>query len=73
MNKVDEPLKIPLTRARNCLFNRLGKKMCYQVALKFLKLAAIKAKVFKHISFHVARHTFASNYVGPMVIFRSLP
>ena len=37
--------------------------MCYQVALKFLKLAAIKAKVFKHISFHVARHTFASNYV----------
>ncbi|MGV0944299.1 site-specific integrase [Empedobacter falsenii] len=65
MNKVDEPLKIPLTPgARRIAYSiDWDKKMCYQVALKFLKLAAIKAKVFKHISFHVARHTFASNYV----------
>ncbi|OFM84594.1 hypothetical protein HMPREF2660_08770 [Weeksella sp. HMSC059D05] len=65
MNKTEEPLRIPVTPGVKRIIYSLdwSRKISYQRSLDHLKSAAMKAGIKKRVSFHVGRHSFATNYV----------
>lgn len=65
MKKTEEPIRIPVTPGVKRIIYSLdwSRKISYQRSLDHLKSAAQKAGIKKRVSFHVGRHSFATNYV----------
>ncbi|WP_313579777.1 tyrosine-type recombinase/integrase [Chishuiella sp.] len=63
--KTENPLRIPLTLEASDIAEAIdwNRKISYQCWLKYLKEAALLLGFNKKISFHVGRHTFATNYM----------
>lgn len=63
--KTENPLRIPLTLEAEDLARSINwdRKIAYQSWLKYLKEAATILEFNKRISFHIGRHTFATNYM----------